>query len=95
MSLGEERVRKNFNPSARAAVDEIKQGIANLIDVCEIAKGRDSEKNRALALAQTHLEEACMWLVKAMTLQDYREVQGLVEYPADHPAPGDLGSVPL
>src|SRR5262249_2674652 len=35
MSLGKDRVRINFNPSADNLVDTIKQATANLIDLCD------------------------------------------------------------
>lgn len=64
MTLGEERVRKAFNPSADSAVDIIKQNTADLIDLCEDLKKKDP---RLAALAQTAYEEAAMWAVKAAT----------------------------
>ena len=64
MSLGEDRVRTKFNPSADGAVDQIKQKSAELIDLCETLKVKDA---RLAALAQTAFEEAAMWAVKAAT----------------------------
>jgi hypothetical protein len=64
MSIGEDRVRMKFNPSADSLVDRIKQQSAALIDLCEILKGKDA---RLAALAQTHYEDAAMWAVKAAT----------------------------
>lgn len=64
MTLGEERVRKAFNPSTNSAVDTIKQNTADLIDLCEGLKEKDP---RLAALAQTAYEEAAMWAVKAAT----------------------------
>jgi hypothetical protein len=76
MSLGESRVRMQFNPSTNPTVDEIKQKTAELIDLCESMKERppsagapdDREFLRLLALAQTHYEDAAMWAVKAATI---------------------------
>ena len=64
MSIGEDRVRTKFNPSANGIVDQIKQKSAELIDICESLKGKDG---RLASLAQTAYEEAAMWAVKAAT----------------------------
>ena len=64
MSIGEDRVRTKFNPSADSMVDKIKQQSAALIDLCETLKPKDA---RLAALAQTHYEDAAMWAVKAAT----------------------------
>lgn len=64
MSVGEDRVRTKFNPSADSVVDQIKQKSAELIDMCEALKPLDP---RLAALAQTTYEEAAMWAVKAAT----------------------------
>jgi hypothetical protein len=63
-TLGEERVRIAFNPSADSTVDQIKQKAAELINLCETLKPKDA---RLAALAQTTFEEAAMWAVKAAT----------------------------
>jgi hypothetical protein len=64
MSVGEDRVRTKFNPSADTVVDRIKQKSAELIDLCETLKAKDA---RLASLAQTHYEDAAMWAVKAAT----------------------------
>lgn len=64
MSIGEDRVRTKFNPSANSEVDQIKQKTAELIDMCEALKTKDA---RLASLAQTAYEEAAMWAVKAAT----------------------------
>lgn len=65
-TLGEIRVRTDFNVSGSSVVDEIKQKSAELINVCEALKatGKDA---RLASLAQTTYEEAAMWAVKAAT----------------------------
>jgi hypothetical protein len=63
-SVGEERVRIAFNPSADSTVDQIKQKTAELINLCEDLKPLDP---RLASLAQTAYEEAAMWAVKAAT----------------------------
>lgn len=75
MTIGEDRVRIKFNPSADSMVDQIKQKSAELIDLCDRLPGPDksagekaySEFRRLMALAQTHYEDAAMWAVKAAT----------------------------
>jgi hypothetical protein len=66
-SLGAHRVRESFNPSKDSMVDKIKRQSADLIDLCEQMKTKDSELNRLCSLAQTHYEDAAMWAVKAAT----------------------------
>ena len=65
-TIGEQRVRTDFNPSADSAVDQIKQKSAELINLCDDLKisGKDG---RLVSLAQTAFEEAAMWAVKAAT----------------------------
>lgn len=63
-TIGELRVRTEFNPSAAHVVDQIKQKSAELINLCEELKRNDE---RLAALAQTAYEEAAMWAVKAAT----------------------------
>ena len=64
MSLGQDRVRTSFNPSADDDVDQIKGMAANAIDWVEHHKAKDP---RLAALAQTAFEEAAMWAVKLVT----------------------------
>ena len=70
-SLGEQRVRIEFNPSAVGNVNFIKEKTAELINVCESLKPEGGiisrEQLRLIALAQTSYEEAAMWAVKAAT----------------------------
>jgi hypothetical protein len=70
-TLGETRVRIDFNPSNNDVVSQIKQKTAELINLCESIKdpydGKPNEKNRALAVAQTEYESAAMWAVKGAT----------------------------
>ncbi len=69
MSLGEDRVRTKFNPSANSVVDQIKQKTAELIDICNGLndKHEDPEIGRCISLAMTHYEDAAMWAVKGAT----------------------------
>lgn len=67
-SLGEQRVRIEFNVSEPGAisdmVSDIKLKSAELINTCELLKQKDA---RLASLAQTTYEEAAMWAVKAAT----------------------------
>jgi hypothetical protein len=63
-TIGELRIRTNFNPSTSTDVDIIKNKSAELIDFCETLKSKDP---RLASLAQTTYEEAAMWAVKAAT----------------------------
>lgn len=63
---GEYRVGIAFNPSADSMVDKIKRAAADLIDLVETIDG-DGERARLKALAQTEIESAAMWAVKATT----------------------------
>lgn len=63
-TVGEQRVRTTFNPSANSDVDIIKQKSAELINLCEVLKSKDP---RLASIAQTSYEEAAMWAVKAET----------------------------
>jgi len=63
-TLGEARVRTDFNVTKSGVVDEIKLKSAELINLCEDLKTKDG---RLASLAQTAYEEAAMWAVKAAT----------------------------
>ncbi len=83
-TIGERRVRTEFNPSNTSTVDTLKQKSAELIDIMqsvrndEVSKTYDKseeamkelsgEKLRLISLAQTAYEEAAMWAVKAVTM---------------------------
>jgi hypothetical protein len=63
-TVGEQRVRTEFNPSQNDVVSQIKQKSAELINLCEDLKCKDP---RSASIAQTSYEEAAMWAVKAAT----------------------------
>lgn len=67
MSLGEERVRINFNPSANPQVEDIKRRCADAIDWCNDQPKHTGEQARCFAEAMTLLEVAAMWAVKGVT----------------------------
>jgi hypothetical protein len=71
-TLGEKRVRVEFNPSQAGNVHFIKEESAKLINLLEGYKNDernnlDGEAMRLIAIAQTSFEEAAMWAVKAVT----------------------------
>ena len=82
MSKGEYRVGYKFNPSNSSMVEEIKLRAADLIDLIEgiplpkeegplgeykRQQSHSAEVSRLKVLAQTAVEEAAMWAVKAAT----------------------------
>lgn len=65
-TLGQKRVKADFNPAKNELVDQIKNKSAELIDLVEQLRDNASgEKHRLVSLAQTSYEEASMWAVKA------------------------------
>lgn len=75
LTKGEFRVGTGFNPSGDGLVDQIKRAAADFIELVEaVPSDRDStignERGRLKALAQTEIESAAMWAVKAATKQE-------------------------
>lgn len=75
MTLGERRIRTNFNPSGKSFIDEIKDKSAELIDLIngsapkpELDDEDFKEFKRLQALAMTHYETAAMFAVKCLTV---------------------------
>jgi hypothetical protein len=71
-TFGEYRVGIRFNPGGNKAVDDIKRRAADFIDYINgLPKPEDrgtlAEVSRLIALASTHIEDAAMWAVKAVT----------------------------
>lgn len=71
-TIGEKRVRVDFNVTSNDVVTDIKISGAKMIDLCEGMKPQgyekvEVEKLRLIAMAQTAYEEATMWAVKAAT----------------------------
>lgn len=76
MTKGQFRVGVSFNPSQNPAVDEIKETAAKLIDmITKIPSDSQTtvgnERGRLKALAQTEVESAAHWAVKAATKRAY------------------------
>ncbi len=76
-TIGEERVRVDFNQSGNELVADIKKRSAELINLLDAVRndgvskayGRETsgEKLRLISLAMTDFESAAMWAVKAVT----------------------------
>lgn len=71
-TLGEKRVRVDFNTTEDTLVNGFKKKTADLINLCETMRSKNGvpasgEKNRLISLAMTAYEEAAMWAVKAAT----------------------------
>lgn len=85
MTKGEYRVGITFNPSNDNLVAKIKRAAADLIDLVDSIPSNDgtiagAEKGRLKALAQTHIEDAAMWAVKAATKPVFSENTGTEYY---------------
>ncbi|AKH87449.1 hypothetical protein [Flavobacterium phage FCOV-F18] len=69
LTIGEKRVKAEFNPSKNELVDQIKNKSAELINLLEQMRDlpykSSQEKQRLISIAQTEIESACMWGVKA------------------------------
>jgi hypothetical protein len=75
MTKGEYRVGKTFNPSNDDMVAAIKSVAADFIDLVEkiesdFKTAAGNERWRLKSLAQTEIESAAMWAVKAATKRD-------------------------
>jgi hypothetical protein len=80
-TLGERRIRTDFNVSGNDLVAIIKKQSAELIDLLQAQRValrtgdnhsieeqlKADDKNRLISMAQTSIEEAAMWAVKAAT----------------------------
>jgi len=86
-TVGEQRVRTDFNVSGNTVVDAIKQKSAELINLCETLKPLDG---RLASLAQTAYEEAAMWAVKAATATPV--VKAADSGGSNPPGPGQPGT---
>lgn len=69
-TLGQQRVKAEFNPAKNEVVDQIKNKSAELIDLLDSMREFDKEKNlgekhRLISIAQTEIETGCMYAVKA------------------------------
>lgn len=67
MTIGEYRVGISFNPGGNPDVDKIKRAAAALIDMVDQIQAAGDEVVRLKVLAMTHIEDAAMWAVKAVT----------------------------
>jgi hypothetical protein len=79
MTKGDYRVGITFNPSNDDMVGKIKRAAADLIDLIETIDahkdGPSPEVMRLKSLAQTEVEAAAMWAVKAATKPDWEDAE--------------------
>ena len=69
VTIGEKRVRIEFNPGNNDKVQNLKEKFAHLInEVNELNAPSDTDAGRLKALSMTALEESAMWAVKAATV---------------------------
>lgn len=73
-TLGEKRVRVEFNPQKGEIIQDIKQATAELINLLEDFRNAvpygnppNPEFQRLITIAQQEYENAAMWAVKAVT----------------------------
>ena len=74
-TLGEKRIRTDFNASNSDVISKVKNDFASMIDGLDgfkisknhLPEEQRAEINRLVATAQTKIEEAAMWTVKALT----------------------------
>lgn len=67
-TLGEKRIRTKFNPGSNDTVQQLKELAAQMIDLLEMLRTVGGDKDqRLISTAQTSVEEAAMWAVKAAT----------------------------
>lgn len=68
LTLGQKRVKAEFNPEKDNTVDQIKNKAAELIDLLETLRETTAtgERHRIISLAQTNVETAAMYGVKAV-----------------------------
>ena len=65
-TLGESRIGVSFNPGGDSRIDELKRLFADLVDdIGALPDHGDGEIRRVKAVAQSEVEGAAMWAVKA------------------------------
>jgi hypothetical protein len=73
-TIGELRVRVEFNPSESSDVHTVKSTAAESINLMDtlgrtsVEPHKSGERQRLISLAQIAYEEAAMWAVKALTI---------------------------
>lgn len=68
-SLGEERIRIDLSKSHVGDVNIAKERIAGLINLVNSVEQKGSEHGRLKSMAMTDLENASMWITKALTYE--------------------------
>jgi hypothetical protein len=66
-TLGQKRVKAEFNPAKNELVDQIRNKSAELIDLIEQLRTLEcsGERHRVISIAQTEIETSCMYAVRA------------------------------
>jgi hypothetical protein len=71
LTFGQKAVGLSFNPSGDPQVQRVKELYAEIIDLCNEARGGDrNERARLFSVAITEAQTAQMWAVKAITFKD-------------------------
>lgn len=70
MTYGQKAVGLAFNPSGDLKVQKLKELYAEIIDICNEARGGSGEAPRLWSIAITEAQSAQMWAVKAATWKD-------------------------
>ena len=69
-TLGEERIRVNLDQQNEVdLIGDLKRKIAIIIDQVNSVEQKGSEHGRLKAMAMTELENASMWITKALTYE--------------------------
>jgi len=67
LSLGEKRIRIDFSVSNIGEAGVAKERIAGLINLIDGIEQKSGEHGRLKSIAITELENASMWITKALT----------------------------
>jgi hypothetical protein len=80
-TFGERAVGLAFNPSGDPVVHELKQAMAEFVDICaaQREKATDPEIKRMYSIAITEAQTAQMWGVKAATWRVLPPITGKLE----------------
>ena len=73
LTFGEKAVGIRFNPGKNPDVNDAKETMAKAIDQMNNFRersGLSAEHRRLASIAITHLQEAQMWMVKAITWEE-------------------------
>lgn len=66
-TYGQKRARTQFNPTNDPQLDLIKQKSAEIIDLLEVIRNNNPDRNISISSAQSSFEVGVMWSEKAVT----------------------------